>query len=371
LNILITNSRLTGFTGTEVVVRDLACELQRQGHMPLVYSPVLGAMAQEIRNRGIEVTNNLNGLSAVPQVIHGHHHPQVMEALLHFPLLPAIFVCHNAVAEVEEPFYFPRILRYVAVDNRCRARLENARNIPAQRIEVILNAVDLQRFQPRVALPRRPRRALVFSNHASRYTHLPAVRRACRRMGLEFDVLGSQAGTGVADPERVLPGYDLVFAKARCALEAMAAGTAVVLCDFAGAGPMVSSENFDQLRIMNFGGGVLVNPLESHYIQDQVANYDPADAGRVSQRVRREAGLEAATRRWIALYTGVVEEFRQLRPDHEGELRAVAAYLGQWNYDKGREPALEIARRIRRIPIVGNRLHRAVHRILRWTAGRL
>ncbi len=347
------------------MVRDLALELQRQGHTPLVYSPSLGAIAQEIKNHGIEVASELNSLSSVPDVIHGHHHAEVVEALLHFPSLPAVFVCHSAAADIDEPFYFPRILRYVAVDNRCRARLENTPDIPAQRIEVILNAVDLRRFQPRDALPRKPRRALVFSNYASRYTHLPAVRRACRRMGLELDVLGDLAGTGVATPESILPGYDLVFAKARCALEAMAVGSAVVLCDFAGVGPMVSSGAFDHLRVMNFGAGVLTNPLQPKYIQEEIARYDAADASRVSQRVRQEAGLEEATRRWTELYTDVVEEFRHLQPDRGGELRAMAAYLRKWNYAKGSEQVREIAQRIRRIPIVGNSLHHFARRILR------
>jgi len=370
LKILITNTRLDGFTGTEVVVRDLALELQRQGHTPLVYSPLLGAMAQEIRNHGIEVANELNNLSCVPDVIHGHHHPQVVEALLYFPSLPAIYVCHSATAEIDEPFYFSRILRYVAVDNHCKTRLENAHDIPAQRIEVVLNAVDLRRFLPRAALPSRPQRALVFSNYASRYTHLPAVRRACRRMGLKFDVLGSLAGTCVADPESVLPRYDLVFAKARCALEAMAAGSAVVLCDFAGAGPMVTSENFDHLRAMNFGAGVLVNPLQPEYIRAEIARYDATDAGRVSQRVRQEAGVEAATRRWIALYTEVIEESRRSQPDREGELRALANYLRKWNYAAGSDAARNVVKRIRRIPIVGYGLHHFARRILRrWSTG--
>jgi len=55
---------------------------------------------------------------------------------------------------------------------------------------VVLNAVNLQRFQLRNALPVRPKRALVFSNYAGRYTHLLAVRRACRKLDLELDVLG-------------------------------------------------------------------------------------------------------------------------------------------------------------------------------------
>src|SRR5205807_663685 len=120
--------------------------------------------------------------------------------------------------------------------------------------------------------------------------------------------------------------------------EAMATGTAVVLCDFAGTGPMVSSENFDHLRAWNFGGGVLVNPLQPEYIRAEIARYAAADAARVCQRVRQEAGLEAAARRWTALYTEVVEEFRGWRPDREAELHAVAAYLRKWNFDKGSEP---------------------------------
>jgi hypothetical protein len=370
LKILITNTRLDGFTGTEVVVRDLALELQRQGHTPMVYSPFLGAMAQVITGHGIEVASELNSFHCVPDVIHGHHHPQVVEALLHFPWLPAVFVCHSTTVELEEPFYFPRILRYVAVDNRCKALLENTHDIPAQRIEVALNAVDVRRFQPRAALPGRPQRALVFSNYADRYTHLPAVRRACRRIGLEFDVLGSRARTGLANPESVLPRYDLVFAKARCALEAMAVGSAVVLCDFAGAGPMVTSENFDYLRAMNFGAGVLVNPLQPECILTEIARYDAADAGRVSQRVRQEAGVEAATRRWIALYTDVVQEFRSSQPDREGELRALAAYLRKWNYARGSDPARSVLKRIRRIPVVGYGLYRFARQILRrWSVG--
>lgn len=370
MKILITNTCLDGYTGTEVVVRDLALELQRQGHTPMVYAPRLGLPSEEIKSHGIEVTNDLQNLTAVPDVIHGHHHAQTIEALLHFPWLPAVFVCHSAEGEIDEPFYFPRILRYVAVDSRCRARLEHAAAIPAQRIEVMLNAVDLQRFKPRNALPTRPRRALVFSNYASRYTHLPAVRGACRRAGLAVDVVGSLAGTSMANPETVLPHYDLVFAKARCALEAMAAGRAVVLCDFAGAGPMVSSQSFNRLRDLNFGAGTLVNPLRKEYIVPEIARYDPQDAARVAQQVSDQAGLGAAAQKWIRLYSDILEEFRQSTPDREEELKATAAYLHKWNYSKGTDQIRNIMKRIREIPIIGTDLAYFSRKMLsRWSKG--
>ena len=318
----------------------------------------------------METVSDLENLSTQPEVIHGHHHAQVIEALLHFPAVPALYVCHSGDADIDEPFYFPRIFRYVAVDNRCRARLEGTPGIPTQRIEVVLNAVDLRRFQTRGALPTRPRRALIFSNYASRSTHLPAVRKACRRLGLEFDVLGALAGTGVANPETVLPRYDLVFAKARCALEAMATGSAVVLCDFAGAGPMVTTENFDHLRGWNFGAGVLENPLRPEYITAEIEQYDPADAARVQERVREQAGLQAAAQRWAGLYAEVVEEFERSEPDREGELKAVAIYLRKWSYAKGREPVKNLMRRIRRMPLIGNELGDFAREIgKRWSRG--
>jgi glycosyltransferase involved in cell wall biosynthesis len=327
-------------------------------------------LAAELTSHGVEAVSDLEKLSTAPDVIHGHHHAQVVEALLHFPTAPALYVCHSGGAEIDEPFYFPRILRYVAVDNRCRARLESAPGIPAQRIEVVLNAVDLQRFQARSKLPARPRRALIFSNYASRSTHLPAVRRACRRLHLEFDVLGELAGTGVVNPETVLPRYDLVFAKARCALEAMATGSAVVLCDFAGAGPMVTSENFDRLRSWNFGAGVLVNPLRPEYITPEIEQYDPEDAARVQERVREQAGLQAAAQRWSSLYAEVVREFQRSEPDREGELRALAVYLRKWSYATGREPLLNLMKRVRRIPGIGNELGNLARKLGKcWSRG--
>src|SRR5262249_33256767 len=98
VKILITNYRLDEYSGTEVVVRDLVLELRRQGHEPLVYSPRPGPVADEIRAEGIEVVSDLGRLTTAPDMIHGHHHAEFMDALRWFPLLPAIYVCHDALS---------------------------------------------------------------------------------------------------------------------------------------------------------------------------------------------------------------------------------------------------------------------------------
>jgi len=368
LKILLTNADLGLYAGTQVVVRDLALELQKLGHHPMAYSHKLGDVACELKAHGVEVIDDLQHLSSTPEVIHGQHHPLVMDALLRFPEVPAVLVCHAAKGFAEAPFYSPRIMRYVAVDNRCRARFEHHSRIPAHRIQVLLNAVDLERFRPRAPLPSQPQRAAVFSNNASRFTHLPAIRKLARQMGLPLEVLGRQQGKAVPDPENFLPRYDIVFAKARCALEAMAVGNAVVLCDVAGAGPLVTTKNFDALRPMNFGAGVLVNPISAGGLRAELERYDPADAALVSARVRNEAGLHAAARQWLDLYASAIEEFARTEI-HPGEESAAAeSYSQQWKREKQLEWAKTQFRRIMSIPLVGTGLHHLGRRAARaWT----
>jgi len=228
LRVLITNTTLASFTGSETYVRDLALGLLRKGQNPIVYSPELGEIAQELRAATVPVLDHLEAMVAVPDVIHGNHNADLMTALLQFPCVPAVFFCHSWTQWLAAPPLHPRILRYVAVDDTCRDRIEFEHSIPEERVQVLLNATDLERFKPRKPLPSRPQRALIFSNGANEYTHLGAVREACARAGIELDVVGAGVNGATSKPELVLPKYDLVFAKARCALESLAVGAAVI-----------------------------------------------------------------------------------------------------------------------------------------------
>jgi hypothetical protein len=220
----------------------------------------------------------------------------------------------------------------VAVDWTNRDRVLFEHGIPEERVRVILNWADLDRFPPRPPLPEHPQRALAFSNYARNDTHLPAVEEACRRAGLELDVVGSGAGRSLQDPGGVIARYDLVFAKAKSAIEAMAVGTAVVLCDYRGLGQMVTSADFDALRRLNFGLRTLDRPLAPDLIRREIERYDPRDAAAVSERVRQEAGLQPALDRLIALYEEVIAEQQREPPsDPVEELRAAAAYLRLWS----------------------------------------
>ena len=189
--ILITNIWLANLAGSEVVVRDLALGLLRRGHRPIVYSPTLGPVAEEISARGISVIDDLRQLGEPPDIIHAHHSIPCGEALIRFPDVPAIYVCHAFNHWVEAPVHFPQIGAYVGVDEACRDRLVHTEGIDPKRVLILPNAVDLDRVPPRpVPLRERPQRAAAFGKAAA----VPELRTACEQLGIPFDAIGAAAG---------------------------------------------------------------------------------------------------------------------------------------------------------------------------------
>ena len=329
LRVLITNHFLRGRTGSELYVCELAASLLRRGHTAVVYSPQLGPTALELRETTVPVVDDLDAIASPPDLIHGQHHVETMAALLRFPNTPAVFFCHGWLPWEETPPKHPRILHYVAVDDTCRDRLVWENAAPEQRVSVILNSVETEQFLPRSPLPARPARALIFSNGASESTHIGAVREACLRTKLTLDVIGADSGNVSLRPQDVLGQYDIVFAKARCALEALAVGSAVVLCDTVGVGPMVTTQDMDQLRRLNFGVRALRGDVDPNVLEKEIARYDARDAAEVSRRIRETSGREQSIDQIIALYHDVMGEFETSNRDLDAEARAEATYLQQ------------------------------------------
>lgn len=330
LTVLITNATLATLTGTETYVRDLALGLLRKGHHPIVYSPELGHIAQELRRATIPVTDDLKSVGTTPDIIHGNHNTELITALLQFPKTPAVFLCHSWTDWISSPPAHPRIVTYVAVDYTCRDRLVLENGIPTERVHVRLHGVDLERFRPRAPLPQRPGRALVFSNNANQWTHLNAIREACGRANIQLEVVGSGANTSTPYPERLLADYDLVFAKGRCALEALAVGTAVILCDAQGSGPLITSSDLDRLQRLNFGIRTLSEKVDPDLLLREIERYDPVDAAEVSQRIRAGSDLNSVLDEAIALYYEVIEEFRECPPSDQTEENLATAEFLRW-----------------------------------------
>ena len=328
LRILFTLQTLEDSAGGSLYVRDLMLELARLGHRPVAFSTRLGALAQQMRDLTLPVVDRLEKLTAKPDIIHGNTPIETMAALLHFEDTPAIFTCHGWSSPDAAPPRMRRIMRHLAVDDACYERLVCQEGIPEQRVELHFNPVDLSRFLPRGPLPDRPRNGLVFSNYVTEKNFLPAVRWACDQAGIRLDVVGSSFGTHASEPERILPNYDIVFAKGRSALEALAVGNAVILCHTTGAGPMVASADLDRLRNLSFGWSAISNPVDPNLLLSEIGKYDAQDAALVSARIRESAGLCSSATTFLDIYQVAIEEFRKTkRRNPEQELHECAGFF--------------------------------------------
>ncbi len=331
LNVLITNIHLWNRSGTTLYVRDLALELCRQGHRAAVFTLEKGVISSELEAAGIPVVTNLKRLDFAPDIIHGHHNITTRLALAHYPQTPAIYLCHAHVSNHEITPLSPQIRRFFGVSQGCVERLVRE-GVPREEARLIFNFVDTNRFQPRPPLPARPARALVFSNYARPNTHLTAVQEACRQAGIPLDVAGAGMGAVVDRPEELLGRYDLVFAKAKAALEAMAVGAAVILCDFGGVGPFVTAADFERLRPLNFGFQALTEPLESRHVLAQIDRYDPGESARVRDLVRAHSGLMPSVAGLVKIYREVIGEHAAApvavrRPDRRPRIAEQRLYI--------------------------------------------
>lgn len=354
--------------GVQTYERDLCSWLLDHGHSPIVYSTQLGEAARQFVARTIPVTDDLRMIALPVDVIHGDSAIETMTALLHFPETPAIFVCHGWGSVERTTPHFPRIRRYLAVDDTCADRLLLREGTNPGNVSVLLNAVDLKTYQQRAPLPARPRRAVVFGNAAHDLTFLPPIREACRRASIDLDVIGAFAGTAVTHPEAILGSYDIAFAKAKCALEAMASGLAVILCDTAGVGGMVRAAELDRLRRLNFGIRTLQKPLTAEAIFAEIALFDADDARNVSDRIRETASSDALHESLLAIYQAVIEEHaRSGSDDWTAESRAAAAFLHDLRRQDQRQEGriwtlAKVAQRLVEFPVVGP----LALRVARW-----
>ncbi len=137
-------------------------------------------------------------------------------------------------------------------------------------------------------------------------------------------------GNAVARPEDVLKNYDVVFAKGRAALEAVAVGSAVII--YSGVrylGPLVRAEEVERLLPLNFGvramGDELAPDELAARVEVELGRYDPEDAARASALVRSRAGDAAAMQAIIELCEEVVAEYEELRGGLDPRLEGAAA----------------------------------------------
>jgi len=322
LTVLLTNIAFAFRSGTEIVIDQVARGLLRRGHRPIVFAPYVGGgLTEGLRKQGIAVINSLKSPGFEPDIIQGQHNVATVMALAAFPNVRALFWCHDFAAPKDQPPLVSRIRRFLAVDEACHERLllEHA---PSERTITVYNAVDLELFKQRSRLPENPKRLLCLTKGSE---HIVAVQEASFEAGLEFETLGGGVGQVVDDLAKRLHNYDIVVATARMAMEAVAVGCAVIVCDDRGFAGLVTTENLREWRRKNFGRQLLQHQVSVRNLVDAIRQYDPSDATMVTEMYRQEADLERQIDQLEEIYQDILSEPYTI--DSAEDLRSLAPFL--------------------------------------------
>ncbi|GJE62809.1 hypothetical protein MPOCJGCO_4945 [Methylobacterium trifolii] len=306
---------------------DLALALRGAGHRVAIYSPRLGHFAREIMARGVPVTNRIDRIGFVPDIIHGSHTIAVLPGLIRFPKAPAIFVCHDSSSPFDAPILLSRVGAYVAIDAACVERLV-VDGIPEDRIVLLPNGVDLEAIAARQNFAPKPVRALAIVKASPNWIQF--VETACASAGLELDVVGPGVGRTVGDlPERISRA-DIVFAHSRSAVEAASSGAAVVICDERGFGGLIGPDEAQRFPNSPLGRRIFQEPVTVAALERAIAAYNPDDARIVCEIVRERLSLDGVRAQYEAVYQRAMAEARPSKVDSNSDDAELAAVTAGW-----------------------------------------
>jgi hypothetical protein len=135
-------------------------------------------------------------------------------------------------------------------------------------------------------------------------------------------------------PEVVFAESDLVFATARTALEASAAGAGVVVCDARGCAGFLTRANAEAWLPYNLGAGILSHPCDAAQLSAAIADWSAAEAVAASALVRERCGLELRLAQLDAIYSEMLAAAPVV--DAAAEAAAVGTFIAGWvpNFDQ-------------------------------------
>jgi hypothetical protein len=151
--------------------------------------------------------------------------------------------------------------RYARLAEACAVRP------PLLRLRV---PVDTDRMAPRSAIRARPRHAVILGNYPER---VQLVREAWEPQGVRITYVGGRRPR--FDIARALEGVDVVVAKSRAALDAMACGRAVYLFDMFGGDGWVTPQTYPAMERDHFAGQATDRVIGIDELKRDLAGYDP------------------------------------------------------------------------------------------------
>ena len=267
----VLGNRLMGFAGgTETHLVTVGHELLRLGHEVVIYSPEhVGPFADHARRRGIEVLGELRELPGECDVVFAQDGLVVYDLAERYQQALMVFRVCGDVFDFQSPPATEGVVDLAVVLSDRYARLAQACAVKAPLLRLRV-PVDIDRLVPVGAIRARPRRAVILGNYPDR---VQIVREAWGRYGVEVSqVGGAQQRYDIA---AALESADIVVAKARAALDAMACGRAVYVYDTFGGDGWVTPEMYAEMEADTFAGQATDRVVGVAELERDLADYHP------------------------------------------------------------------------------------------------
>ena len=269
MQFVLGNRVMDGAGGTETHLVTIGDQLLRLGHEVVIYSPQLGPFADHARRRGIDVVDELRRLPGECDVVFAQDALVVYDLAERFPRARCVFrVCGDSF-DFQSPPQVEGLVDLTVVLSDRYAQLARACAVTAPLLRLRV-PVDIDRLVPVGSIRARPRHAVVLGNYPDR---VQVVTEAWKRHGIEVSQVGG--ATQRYDIAAALEPADIVVAKSRAALDAMACGRAVYVYDTFGGDGWVTPATYAALEADHFAGQGTERVIGPAELDGDLADYDP------------------------------------------------------------------------------------------------
>lgn len=191
IKVLIACLSFKNLTGSELYVYELAKELIKNGCDVSICSDIGEPLKNMVNRLGIKTYTLMEppGFKAgdgkfqvqTPQglqlsqektlykigdvkfdVLHVNHTPIAEHILRLYPSIPTIMSNHSEIISLENPVINEQIKKYIAIRPEIKDYLINNFNIPEDKITVIYNPIDYNRFKPTINTEKRDKKRILF-----------------------------------------------------------------------------------------------------------------------------------------------------------------------------------------------------------------
>jgi hypothetical protein len=302
MKILITTHHLKNREGSELFTINLAKELKKRQHEIFVFSPILGTVAEELKESKISVFDNLMDLASQKfDLIHAQHNTTAILARSIFPTTPIVITLHGILPDLEQPPSIDLgIEKYLVVSEEIQVNLIQKYSIDKEKIEIVRNFIDNEKYSPTSKINQQAKNLLVISNRST-VKERNIILAACQELDLNYQHIGLPDNP-VINVNDYINQADIVITLGRGSLEAMSCARNVIIFDIHGGDGFIDEKSFYEIRKNNFSGRRYGHQYSKIDLVNEIKKYNPSLGKTLREIVNKENSTQTIINQLEKIY---------------------------------------------------------------------